>query len=304
MIYTVTLNPAVDYIMHVPTLNTGETNRSENEAFYLGGKGINVSIVLNNLGVESTTLGLLGGFSGAFIQEKLQAYQHIRTDFIKTNQVTRINVKLKGEQETEINGAGSEITAADESKMTTTVEQLEDAAIVVLAGSKAAGMTENWYYQTAKKLSERNIPFVIDIATTDLLELATLKPLLVKPNQVELETLFDEKCETEEDVISLAKKLYNKGAEHVIVSRGEHGAIMVCKTGVYTVQNPQGKLINSVGAGDSVVAGFIYGYYKKHDSQTGLKYGIACGSGTAYSEHLATKKIVDELLADIKIEQK
>lgn len=300
MIYTVTLNPSIDYIMHVSKMNLGKTNRSTSEQFYLGGKGINVSIILNELSQDSIALGFLGGFSGEYIEQELAKYQHIQSNFVLTNQPSRINVKLKGLNESEINGIGPTISPVDEQILTEIICNLSDAACVVLAGSVAQGMMSNWYTFIASVLHDKGIPFVVDIDSNELFDLLKYQPLLIKPNQDELESLFNTPC-TNETVQELATELHCLGAKHVIVSRGALGAIMVSKEGVFCASNPPGKLVNSVGAGDSMVAGFVHGYLETNSALDAFKLSIACGSATAYLEHLGTKQKIYELIEQIEI---
>ncbi len=303
MIYTVTLNPSIDYIMEVEEMDIGKTNRSTNELFYLGGKGINVSIVLNALNLKTTALGFLGGFSGQYIETMLKDYPLIHPCFVQVNEPSRINVKLKGQKETEINGSGPIITNKQNEALKKQINELKDASCVVLAGSKAQALEHNWYELVASQLYQKGIPFVVDIASKDLISLLTYQPILIKPNVDELEALFDLPCHHEQTMIELALKLHHMGAKHVVVSQGKDGALMVCQEGIFKAKNPPGTLVNSVGAGDSLVAGFVAGYQLYQDAVQAFSLGVACGSATAYSSHLATKEMIELLQSHVEIEK-
>ncbi|MGL5042063.1 MAG: 1-phosphofructokinase [Culicoidibacterales bacterium] len=301
MIYTLTINPAIDYVMEIDELVEGQTNRAQGEQFYLGGKGINVSIVLNNLGVKTTALGFIGGFTGEYVKQQLRSYPKIRADFTQIEGTTRINVKLKGRKETEINGRGSQITEAETNNLLAKISKLPQIDYFIISGSSPQNIAKNWYIKLTKQLLEKKIPVIIDIASSDLLTIAQSKPLLAKPNQDELEQLFGKKCRDDRDVIALGKQLFVLGVQHVIISQGKSGAIMICCHGVYVGGVPKGKLVNSVGAGDALVAGFIANFSETKDAVSAFKMGIACGSGSAYSEHLVSKTVVDALIDQVKI---
>lgn len=296
MIYTVTFNPALDYVVHVGKLTLGEVNRTSKEAVYYGGKGINVSWVLSNLGVENVALGFLAGFTGQAMEEGL-INQGIRTDFIHlANGMTRINVKLKSEEETEINGTGPKIEEADVSALYKKLDRLKLGDILVLAGSIPVCLPDDIYERITERLAIRGIQVVVD-ATKDLLKnVLKFHPFLIKPNSIELGEMFGVTLKTEEEIVTYAKKLQALGARNVLISRAGDGAILVDEYGrVYTIGVPKGTVKNSVGAGDSMVAGFLAGYLESGSYEEALKMGTAAGSATAFSEGLAEKELVMEL---------
>lgn len=295
MVYTVTFNPAIDYIARVENLVLGETNRTYAETIHPGGKGINVSIVLKRLGVESVALGFTGGFTGAAIEDMLEQ-TGIKTEFIRCDGNTRINVKLKERTETEINGKGVVVGAAEMSEFMTKLEELQDGDILVLAGSIPAGMSVDLYADIMRSLSGKDIRTVVD-ATGELLKRTLpFKPFLIKPNVQELGEIFGTKIQTEKDIIAYAVKLTELGARNVIVSMGGKGAIMVGEDGkIRKCLPPSGKVVDSVGAGDSLVAGFIAGHIESGDFDEAFRTGVATGSATAFSVWLAEKELVSEL---------
>lgn len=304
MIYTLTLNPSLDYIMSVDTLLIGETNRSTKEHLHIGGKGINVSIVLNNLGVETTALGFLGGFTGVYLQEALNQYACIQPAFLWHELDTRINIKIKNTIETEINGAGNELPKKLINDLENCLLSITATDFIVLSGSMAKGMPADWYVKIAKQLHEHAIPFAVDIASMDMLDLLQFKPLFIKPNQSELEKIFNVKISSIAEIIPYAQEMLTLGACNVIVSCGSAGAILVTTDAVYQATVPKGELVDSVGAGDAMVAGFIYGLLeKKLPIQRAFQYACSCGSATAYSTHLATKETIEKLYPEVLVEQ-
>jgi 1-phosphofructokinase len=301
LIYTITLNPSLDYIMQVDEIRLGETNRAVAEHINAGGKGINVSIVLSNLDMPTTALGFFGGFTGKQLNEILVKFPQINNSLIEVAGTTRINVKLKGKIETEINGTG---TVVDEFALQALDQQLQKITkqdFVVLAGSIGAGMPQDWYLLVTKYLHERQIPFVLDIPSKSIFDVLPFRPMLVKPNQAELESFFDVQCKTVDDIIVHGQKLLALGAEHVIISRGEKGSIFLFADEVYEAQVPKGTLIDSVGAGDSMVAGFLYGMSKFCDKIQAYRYACSCGSSTAFSSHLAEQELINKLYEEIEI---
>lgn len=297
MIYTVTFNPAIDYVMRLPELKTGLVNRSENEEIYFGGKGINVSIVLNELGIKTKALGFSAGFTGTAIEQGVNA-QGIETDFVRLKSgCSRINVKIKAEQETEINGQGPEISDEAIELLFEKLDKINVGDTLVLAGSIPNTLPENIYEKILERLSGKEIRFVVD-ATKDLLvNVLKYKPFLIKPNNHELSEIFGVEIKTNEDIVKYAKKLQEKGAVNVLVSMAGNGSILVDENGkVHVMGVPDGKTVNSVGAGDSMVAGFIAGYTEKKDYRYALELGTASGSATAFSEGLAKKDDIYRLL--------
>ena len=298
MIYTVTFNPAIDYVMRIPELRTGLVNRSENEEIYFGGKGINVSIILNELGIKTKALGFSAGFTGTAIEQGVNA-QGIETDFVRLDSgCSRINVKIKSKQETELNGQGPEISAEAIDQLFDKLDKIEKGDTLVLAGSIPNTLPENIYEKILERLSGKEISVAVD-ATKDLLvNVLKYKPFLIKPNNHELSEIFGAEIKTNEDIVKYAKQLQEKGAVNVLVSMAGNGSILVDENGkVHVMGVPDGKAVNSVGAGDSMVAGFIAGYTEKKDYQYALELGTASGSATAFSEGLAKKDDIYRLLS-------
>ncbi|MSS63390.1 1-phosphofructokinase [Velocimicrobium porci] len=300
MIYTVTFNPSLDYIVTVKEFCMGMVNRTERELIYPGGKGINVSLVLKNLGVESTALGFIAGFTGVEIERSLKELGCL-TDFIKTKDgMSRINIKLRSKEETEINGRGPEISKEELSLLYKKLDKLNNDDILVLAGSIPASMPASSYEDIMKYLEKKEVKIVVD-ATKDLLvNVLKYHPFLIKPNNHELEEIFHEEVKTKEDVKRMAKQLQELGAINVLVSMAGDGAVLLSEDGIfYESLAPKGTVMNSVGAGDSMVAGFLTGYLKENDYKKAFYMGIATGSASAFSEKLATKDEVVSLLKQL-----
>lgn len=295
MIYTVTFNPSLDYIVAVENFACGTVNRSIDEKIFPGGKGINVSMVLKNLGFENTALGFLAGFTGDRVEQLLEE-KGITTDFIPVAGMSRINVKLCSNEETEINGRGPVIAAADIEVLYEKLDALKADDILVLAGSIPSTMPTTIYMDIMQHLQGRGIRIVVD-ATKDLLKnVLAYQPFLIKPNNHELGELFGVELTTKEEVICYAKKLQEQGARNVLVSMAGAGAVLVAEDGsVYQAEAPKGIVKNSVGAGDSMVAGFLAGYLEHGNYKEAFKMGICAGSASAFSEELATKNEVLEL---------
>lgn len=301
MIYTLTANPSLDYIMRVDHFETGETNRAEECALYPGGKGINVSTILGRLGHENTALGFVAGFSGQELVRML-ADRSFEKDFTDCAGYTRINVKLKSGKETEINGCGLELNPSNVEKLESRIRGLNGNNVLILSGSIPAGL-DSMFYRHLLDLLDENVLSVVD-ATGDLL-LNTLErhPFLIKPNQDELEALFDQKLESVEDLARAARKLQDMGAKNVLVSRGAKGALLAGMDGAfYTASCPQGKLVNSVGSGDSMVAGFTAGYLESKNLEKALALGICCGSATAFCKDLAEYADIERLQTQSPVE--
>lgn len=300
MIYTVTFNPCLDYIVNVDHLILGSVNRSKEEQLYVGGKGINVSIVLKNLGLESVALGFLAGFTGNEIENRLKS-REIATDFIKIEDgMSRINVKIRSEKESEINGQGPQIGRKDLDLLYNKLDLLGKGDVLVLAGSIPASLPNDVYEIILSRLKEKGVLVVVD-ATKDLLRnVLKYHPFLIKPNHHELGELFDVKLSTKEEILHYAKELQKMGAKNVLISMAAAGAILVTENGeVLASPAPDGKVVNSVGAGDSMVAGFLKGYLMKNNYTDALKMGIATGSASAFSMTLATKEEVERLLLNM-----
>ena len=297
MIYTVTFNPAIDYVVRVEEFSLGQINRSSREEIQFGGKGINVSVMLNHLGTDSCALGFLAGFTGKAIEDDLHR-MGIRTDFIHLSQgMTRINVKLKAKEETEINGQGPGISQADFQKLLEQVALLRPGDTLVLAGSIPQSLPDDVYERIIQSLAGKDIQVVVD-ATRDLLcHVLKYQPFLIKPNHIELGEIFDRTLHTDEEIRECASLLQQRGARNVLVSMAGDGAILLDETGAFhKIAAPKGEVKNSVGAGDSMVAGFLAGYLQSRDYETALRIGAAAGSATAFSEGLAQRDEVQALL--------
>lgn len=297
MIYTVTFNPSLDYIVDVKDFKTGVVNRTTGETIFPGGKGINVSMVLQNLGHQNTALGFTAGFTGQEI-ERLLEEKGVVTDFISVEEgVSRINVKLRSNEESEINGQGPKISEKNIKQLYEKLDKLTEGDVLVLAGSIPDVMPSSMYMDIMKYLSGKNIKIAVD-ATRDLLtNVLPYGPFLIKPNNHELGEIFGVELKDQDEVIEYAKKLQEKGARNVLVSMAGDGAVLVTEDGQqFKAQAPKGELKNSVGAGDSMVAGFISGYLNFHDYKQAFMYGVCTGSASAFSEELATKAEVIALL--------
>lgn len=297
MIYTVTFNPSLDYIVSVRNFEEGNVNRATDEMILPGGKGINVSIVLNNLGMESHLLGFIAGFTGKEI-ERMVSDDGCISEFIKVdNGLSRINVKMRSEKESEINGIGPEISNSEMTQLLDKLDKLKEGDVLVLAGSIPASIPDTIYYDIMKMLSDRKIMIVVDATKDLLLNVLPLHPFLIKPNKQELAEMMNLENLSKEDIVKNAFELQKRGAGNVLVSMAGEGAILVTEDGkVYSSEAHKGKVVNSVGAGDSMVAGFIYGYLKNKDYKEAFETGLCAGSASAFSENLATKEQVEELL--------
>lgn len=290
MIYTVTFNPSLDYIVTVKEFALGKTNRTVTEQMLPGGKGINVSTVLANLGIESTALGFTAGFTGEEIVKRVQNLG-FTCDFIRVPEgFSRINIKMKDFDGTEINGKGPVIGAAEVEQLFHRLDQLKEGDVLVLAGSIPASMPDSTYRDIMSRLSDKGILFVVDATGELLLNVLEYHPFLIKPNNHELGEIFGVQLKTREAVIPYARKLRERGARNVLVSMAGQGAVLVDENGaVYELPAPLGKLVNAVGAGDSMVAGFLAGWMFKKEYLHAFKMGIAAGSASAFSELLATE---------------
>lgn len=302
MIYTVTLNPAIDYVIKVPDFQLDQLNKTTEEHKFPGGKGINVSRILKNLNVESTNLGFVGGFTGSFIRNKLSE-ERLLTNFIDVPGDTRINIKLKSEVETEINGQGPVIEKIHLDALKAQLLDADSQDLIVFSGSVPKGVSEDIYVELAKAASEKDVPFVVDISSDKLLKILPFKPVLIKPNHHELAEIFNVTFNSFEDMIPYGKKLVEMGAENVLLSMGKEGAALFNKTGIYRATGLVGRLRNSVGAGDSMVAGFVSQYVEEKNVLKAFTYGVAAGSATAFSDDLATGKDILTLVEKVKINQ-
>ncbi len=300
MIYTVTFNPAIDYVVRMDQFILDSVNRTTAEEVYYGGKGINVSNVLRELGMESVALGFIAGFTGNEISDGLKK-QGIHTDFIRLNEgMSRINVKIKAQQETEINGQGPHIDTEALKELFTKLDSLKEGDVLILAGSIPSSMPEDSYEQIMAKLDGRGILIVVDATKNLLVNVLKYHPFLVKPNNHELGEIFHTVLKTSEEIVEAAKKLQEMGARNVLISMAGDGAILVAENGeIHQIGVPKGKVQNSVGAGDSMVAGFVAGYLEKQDYLYALRLGTASGSATAFSKGLAVKEDIDKLLQEV-----
>ena len=300
MINTITLNPSLDYIVKVDSFKVDSLNRIEEERIYAGGKGINVSIVLKNLGVENTALGYIAGFTGDEILSQIKSHG-VNCDFVKLeNGFSRINVKLKSEGETEINGAGPEITQENLKILYKKLSNLNKGDYLILSGSIPGSVPDDIYENIMNSLLDTGVEFIVDATKDLLLKVLKYKPFLIKPNHHELAEMFNVELKDDEDIIKYGKKLQEMGAKNVLISMAGDGAILLPENGeAIKKEVPKGILKNSVGAGDSMVAGFLCGYLKNKDIDEAFKMGIATGSASAFSEELATEEDVYNLLKQI-----
>ena len=298
VIYTVTFNPSIDYILRLDALNKGEINRATYEKVLPGGKGVNVSIVLQNLGHESRALGFTAGFTGEAMRRQLESFG-CTTDFVHLKEgFSRINVKVKAQEETELNGQGPKIPQAAQDELFQKLDKVGKGDTLVLAGSIPNTLPDDIYERIMERLNGRGVRIVVDATRGLLLKVLPFHPWLVKPNNHELGEMFGVELHDEEDIITHAKKLQAKGAKNVLVSMAGDGAILLDEKGeIHKSAAPKGTLVNSVGAGDSMVAGFIAGYAESQGSYAkAFLMGVATGSASAFSEDLATRKEALDLL--------
>lgn len=305
MIYTVTFNPSLDYVLNLDEFRQGEVNRTTEEQILPGGKGLNVSLVLTNLGVENTALGFIAGFTGKEIEHRVLKHG-CRADFIEIPQqagesFSRINVKLKADVESEINGQGPEISNGEIEGLYRKLDNLREEDVLVLAGSIPASLPESVYMEIMKHIRDKGqkTKIVVDATGSLLFSVLKYQPFLVKPNKYELGEIFGVNIETEEDIVTYASRLQEMGAENVLISLAGDGALLMSSDGkVWRMQPPPGKVVNSVGAGDSMVAGFLAGFLEQGDYEYALKMGLASGSASAFSKYLATKEEVMKLIRE------
>lgn len=314
MIYTVTFNPSLDYVLNLEEFRQGKVNRTIEEQILPGGKGLNVSMVLTNLGVENTALGFIAGFTGKEIERRVLKHG-CRTEFIEIREpigksekyccsrelFSRINVKLKAEVESEINGGGPDIGSGELDKLYQQLDYLKEDDVLVLAGSIPASLPESVYMDIMKRIRDKGqkTKIVVDATGGLLLSVLDYHPFLIKPNKHELGEIFDVDIKTEKDIITYASRLQEMGAENVLISLAGDGALLISEDGkIHRKQPPQGRVVNSVGAGDSMVAGFLAGFLEQGDYEYALKMGLAAGSASAFSKYLATKAEVMKLIRE------
>lgn len=304
MIYTVTFSPSLDYVIQVDDFQSGKLNRTKNELIFPGGKGINVSIVLRNLGHESTALGFVAGFTGEHI-EKLLREQGISTEFICVEEgFSRINVKMKSDSETEINGQGPIIDQLAVKKLFYKLQDLNENDILVLAGSIPSCLSTSIYQDIMTLLKDKKVRIAVDASKDLLVNVLTMKPFLIKPNHHELGEIFNVSIKTKEQALIYGKKLQDMGARNVMVSMAGDGAVFLGEQGeMYAAEAPKGEVINSVGAGDSMVAGFLSGYMETEDYAYAFGKGICAGSASAFSAELAKKQDVEIYMKAIEVKR-
>lgn len=299
MIYTVTFNPSLDYIVKVDDLALGAVNRVSSEVIMAGGKGINVSIVLKNLGHESRALGFLAGFTGDEIARQLEE-RGVACDFIRVKEgMSRINVKIASQQETEVNGMGPDIESSDVEALFDRLDALVAGDILIISGSVPAALPQDIYERILARLEGRGVDIVVDATRDLLLNVLAYRPFLIKPNNHELGDIFGVELSRREEVVPYAKMLQERGARNVLVSMAGEGAVLVGEDGsVLMSESPRGQVVNSVGAGDSMVAGFVAGYLEGDGSfERAFRMGLCTGSASAFSLELATRDDVEALLA-------
>ena len=301
MIYTVTLNPSIDYVVRLDSLVTGITNRTTSEEYYFGGKGINVSCVLAELDLESTAFGFVAGFTGEAIEKGIRN-DKIITDFIKLEKgISRINIKIKAGEETEINCQGPHIEENELLRLLNKVDRINDGDTIVIAGNVPNTMPYDVYERILERIKNKKVRIVVDATKKLLLNSLKYKPFLIKPNRQELSEIFETEVSAEADIEKYAKELQKLGAQNVLISLGGDGAMLIDEFGEKHKQGVlKEKVINTVGSGDSMVAGFIAGYEKEHSYPYALKLGSACGNATAFLSGLATKEKINELLKKFK----
>lgn len=302
MIYTVTFNPAIDYVVHIPDFKPGSIRRSTQESLQFGGKGVNVSIVLGRLGVENAALGFVAGFTGRALEEGLTA-EGVRTDFIRLHEgFTRINVKIKTGTESEINGQGPVIDPDDLEMLLFQLGRLKKGDVLVLAGSVPAGVPKDVYRRILSQLEGKGVDAVVDAERDLLLEALAYRPFLIKPNHRELGDMVGQILRTEGELMDAARELQGKGARNVLVSMAGEGALLLDETGrFHRSAAPKGQVRNSVGAGDAMVAGFLAGWQRTGKYDEALRLAVATGSATAFSEELARRGEAEALLPQVKV---
>ena len=297
MIYTITFNPALDYVITVDHFQQGLVNRVCEEHIFCGGKGINVSAILKELGYESEALGFVAGFTGDEIVRRAKSEYDIKTDFIKVEKgMSRINVKMRSDEETEINGMGPDIQPEDIQELFNQLDTLTEKDVLVISGSIPSTLPDTMYEQIIERVQEKKIKVVVDATNNLLLKVLKYKPFLIKPNNHELGEIFNVELNTRDEVIPYAKKLQEMGAQNVLISMAGQGAVLVSDNNeVIQSKAPKGEVVNSVGAGDSMVAGFLAGYLETGNYEKAFINGLCCGSASAFQVGLATKEDVENV---------
>ena len=300
MIYTVTFNPAIDYIVRVKDFKAGQINRTYYENILPGGKGINVSIVLKNMGHDSTALGFMAGFTGREISDRLSEFG-VASDFVEVKKgMSRISLKMKSNEETEINGQGPDIQPEDIEELYKKLDVLKEGDLLVISGSVPNTLPGDMYERIMTRLEGRGIDIVVDAEKDLLVNVLKYHPFLIKPNNHELGAIYGVELKKQDEVIPYAKKLQEEGARNVLISMAGEGAVFISEKGdIIKSPAPKGTVVNSVGAGDSMVAGFLTGYLETGDYETAFKMGLCTGSASAFSPDLATRPEVEALLATI-----
>ncbi|MDO4882398.1 MAG: 1-phosphofructokinase [Oscillospiraceae bacterium] len=303
MIFTVTLNPSIDYVVRLDKLTNGITNRTTSEEYYFGGKGINVSCVLAELGLDSTAYGFVAGFTGEAIEKGIRN-DRIITDFIKLKHgISRINIKIKAGEETEINCQGPHIDDSELERLLQKIDRIANGDTLVIAGSIPNTMPDDVYERMLERISRKDVKIVVDATKQLLVNSLKYKPFLIKPNRQELSEIFGTEVKTEDDIEKYAKELQKMGAKNVLISLGGEGAMLIDENGEkHKAGVLKEKVINTVGSGDSMVAGFVAGYEKEHSYPYALKLGSVCGNATAFLSGLATREKIDELLVKFEKE--
>ena len=297
MIYTVTLNPSIDYVVHLDSFVDGITNRTTGEEYYFGGKGINVSNVLAELNLESTALGFVAGFTGEAIEKGVRN-ERITTDFIHLREgISRINVKIKAGEETEINGQGPRIDDEALAALMERIDRITDGDTIIIAGNVPNTMPDDVYERMLERLQGKDVRIVVDATKKLLVNALKYRPFLIKPNRQEISEIFGVEVKNEADTERYARELQKLGAQNVLVSLGGEGAMLIDADGMKHKQGVlPGKVVNTVGSGDSMVAGFVAGWELEHSYDFALKLGSACGNATAFLPGLATREKIEELL--------
>lgn len=302
MIYTVTLNPSIDYIVRLDKVNVGSVNRMESDDKFAGGKGINVSRVLKRLGIDNTATGFIGGFTGKFITDTLEN-EAIATKFVQVSEDTRINVKIKADAETEINGTGPTVTSEQLAALKDILSRLSEKDTVVFAGSSNKNLGNVVYKELISLTRQTGAQVVCDFEGQTLIDSLEFQPLLVKPNNHELGDIFGVKLENLDEIEKYAREILAKGAQHVIISMAGDGALLVTKDGAYFAKPIKGIVKNSVGAGDSMVAGFTGEFVRSGNAVEAFKWGVACGTATTFSDDLATAAFINETYEKVEVEK-
>ena len=298
MIYTITTNPAIDYILRFDKFEDGATIRASEDEKYPGGKGIMASKILHNLGEKSINLGFVGGFIGEYIANSIKDLG-LSENFVRIKENSRINVKLKYDKETEINAKGPKISKDEVQKFFTSLKEIKKGDIIVISGSLPYSLDSDFY---KKVIEKTEADFTIDIADKNLLDYLVYKPLLVKPNEEELGKIFETEI-NDDNLVEYARKLNELGAKNVIVSLGAKGSIFVDENIALRARPIDGKLVNSVGAGDSMVGGFVYGMVNDFEKIDAYKLAVACGSATAFSSDIADRDMINQVLSKVEVEK-